>query len=864
MTTDAQSLRREAERRLADREASGHGRRPEDIPALLHELGVHQIELELQNEELRRIQDELEAAREKYFALYDLAPVGYAVLNDMGLFVQTNLTLTSRLGVSRTALIGRPLNRFVNPTNADAVTLQLRRLFETGEPSSFEVGMVMEDGTPFQGRLDAVVHDDSSGSRCCRVTLTDVTERKRAEAVLKASEARFRTLFEKHAAVMLLVEPKSGQIVDANLAAERFYGYDRATLRTMRIDEINMLDPLQVASYRTKAAEEVLDHFVFPHRLATGDVRFVEVHSSPIEHEGTRILFSVIHDITERKRAEEDLRANRALLQEILDSVPQAVFWKNQDSVYLGCNRPFARWVGLADPEEVIGKSDFDLSRRREEADAYRAEDALVMGAGLPRRSIVEPNQASNGAERWVETTKVPMLDARGEAQGILGVFEDITERRHVERMKDAAYQVSEAANGTGNLDDFFGRIHAILGELIQARNFYIALLDPTTETLEFPYFVDEFDPAPAPKPAGRGLTEFVIRTGKPLLASREDLEDLVVRGEVEVHGTFPLSWLGSPLEVSGVTIGALVVQRYTSEGWFTRSDVDFLAFLSGQVATAMGRKRAEQELRTLYAELEQRVEERTAELSEANRELEAFSYSISHELRTPLRAIDGFSARVSDAYAGLLGDEGRRLFGEVRWNAQRMGRLIDDLLEFSRAGDVELSLGSVNMTGAARAAFALAAPKAESRARISLSVDDLPDAHGEARLLGRVWDVLLSNAVKFSAGREKPEIRVEGSIQGEEAIYRVRDNGVGFDMKYVEKLFGVFHRLHGHREFEGTGVGLALVRRIVVRHGGKIWAEGELDRGATFSFALPVKPRSDRSTSGRKLVRPPGTTIIS
>ena len=252
-------------------------------------------------------------------------------------------------------------------------------------------------------------------------------------------------------------------------------------------------------------------------------------------------------------------------------------------------------------------------------------------------------------------------------------------------------------------------------------------------------------------------------------------------------------------------------------------------------------RRSAEEELRSLHAELVQRVRERTAELTEANRELEAYSYSISHELRTPLRAIDGYSALVARRYEGALDREGLRLFGQIRWNAQRMGQLIDDFLDFSRAGRVDLAFRAVDMTQSAKEAFSRVAAPA-SLSRISLVVDDLPEANGDAVLLGQVWENLLSNAVKFSAMRERPEIRIEGSVMGDESVYRVRDNGVGFDMRYVDKLFGVFHRLQGHNEFEGTGVGLALVRRIVTRHGGRVFAKGELDRGATFSFSLPSR----------------------
>ena len=234
------------------------------------------------------------------------------------------------------------------------------------------------------------------------------------------------------------------------------------------------------------------------------------------------------------------------------------------------------------------------------------------------------------------------------------------------------------------------------------------------------------------------------------------------------------------------------------------------------------------------------------AVLRDALHEMEGYSSSIGHELRTPLRAIDGFSARLLKDYAPLLDEEGKRLFAQVRWNAQRMGRLIDDHLSFSQAGRTVLRLGTVHMADAARLALKNTRADNEHIHAISVSIDDLPDAHGDPRLLEKVWEVLLANAVKFSSTKETPEIRVEGRLENGDAVYSVRDNGVGFDMQYVDKLFGVFHRLHGHNDFEGTGVGLALVKRIVTRHGGRVWAEGKEGEGATFSFALPVEQTTD------------------
>jgi light-regulated signal transduction histidine kinase (bacteriophytochrome) len=234
-------------------------------------------------------------------------------------------------------------------------------------------------------------------------------------------------------------------------------------------------------------------------------------------------------------------------------------------------------------------------------------------------------------------------------------------------------------------------------------------------------------------------------------------------------------------------------------------------------------------------------VAERTAQLKAANDELEAFASSVSHDLRAPLRAIEGFSAIVLRNQGERIDADGRRLLSLVRQSALRMSKLIDDLLAFSRTSRSEIHRTRLNMKAIARSAFEEAVPDREKRERIEFRLGDLPDADGDPSLLKQVWLNLLSNGVKFSAGREKPVIEVEGSVDGSDAVYRVRDNGAGFDMAYSGKLFGVFQRLHGVSEFEGTGVGLALVQRIVRRHGGNVSARGEVGAGATVTFTLPA-----------------------
>ncbi|MBY0459138.1 MAG: PAS domain-containing protein, partial [Gemmataceae bacterium] len=259
---------------------------------------------------------------------------------------------------------------------------------------------------------------------------------------------------------------------------------------------------------------------------------------------------------------------------------------------------------------------------------------------------------------------------------------------------------------------------------------------------------------------------------------------------------------------------------------------------LTGISLDVTARMRAEDEIRQLNADLERRVRDRTAELEATNRELEAFAYSVSHDLRAPLRAIDGFSRILQDDYAAALPADGRELLADVRANTRRMGQLIDDLLAFSRLGRKPLARQPVDTAALVgeclKEVLAGAAP-----ARAEVRVGPLPPSDGDPALLRQVWANLLANAVKYSGRRDRPVIEVGAEDTADGVVFFVRDNGVGFDMRYAGKLFGVFQRLHRQEEYEGTGVGLAVVQRVVHRHGGRVWAEAEPDKGATFRFTL-------------------------
>jgi PAS domain S-box-containing protein len=436
---------------------------------------------------------------------------------------------------------------------------------------------------------------------------------------------------------------------------------------------------------------------------------------------------------------------------------------------------------------------------------------AAVLSTAL-QKSISRPLLALADTARAVSDKKDYSVRARKFGEDELGRLTDAFNHMLDQiQERESALHVSQARKG------------AVLDSALDG----IISIDHQGRILEFNAAAERIFGFRIDQVIGRDMAELIIP---------RSLREKHRRGLAQYLATGQGPVLGQRLELTALRADGV---EFPVELSITRIGTAEPATFTGFVRDITERKRAEEEIRQLTARLEQRVVERTAQLESANKELEAFTYSVSHDLRAPLRGVVGYSRILIEDYEAKLDEEGKRVLGVIQREAQRMGQLIDELLNFSRLGRQQLKSAPVDMTRLAQGVFEeLTAFPLEGAPRLELK--PLPPAQGDPALIRQVLTNLLSNAIKFTRRRDIALIEVGGQPDSGQNLYYVKDNGVGFDPKYTHKLFGVFQRLHHQDEFEGTGVGLALVQRIIVRHGGRIWAEARLDEGATFYFTLP------------------------
>lgn len=496
-----------------------------------------------------------------------------------------------------------------------------------------------------------------------------------------------------------------------------------------------------------------------------------------------------------------ELKENKSSLNIILDTIPLSIYWKNRDSNYIGCNKTFSDLAGLDYPDLIIGKTDFDLPWNQK-AESYREEDKDVLTKGIAKYHIIELLIIANGKEIWVETTKIPLLGPNGKINALLGILENITETKLVEenlRKSETRYRYLYAQNPLPmliyELESF---------DILSVNDAFIAHYGYTESEILSMHLTDLYPES-----------------------EKQPIADLTKRlyGHVYVGEWHHLKKDGTQITIEVHSHG------FSFEGRSSRIAV---------INDVTERIHVEEEIRKLNFELESRVNQRTTQLEDANKELEAFSYSVSHDLRAPLRHTSGYVDLLIRRCANDLTEKGKHYLTSISESVHQMGMLIDDLLLFSRTSRSEMHKKNTNINKIIVEVLESINHDNPNRS-IEWIIPDLPSVLCDRAMIKLVIINLFSNAVKFTRTREKAVIEIGVQKENNEFVFFVRDNGVGFDMQYSQKLFGVFQRLHSTEEFEGTGIGLANVHRIISKHNGHTWAEAELNKGAVFYFTLPI-----------------------
>jgi PAS domain S-box-containing protein len=525
-------------------------------------------------------------------------------------------------------------------------------------------------------------------------------------------------------------------------------------------------------------------------------------------------------EITRRVKVEEEMRHLNVMLEQLVDartlelqkSLKMVSDYKyaldessivtitDQQGIIKYANENFCK-VARYKSEELLGQNHRIVNSGHHSAEFMRNLWVTISGGKIWKGDL--KNKAKDGTNYWVDTTIIPFLNDERKPYQHIAIQSDITERK----------AGSEALNRTEIRfrKIFDSKIIGFLfcdskGNIIEANDFFLDMIGCTRVDL------------------AEGRVDWMNLT-PPEYAYL----DQIALKQIESTGTSQ-SYEKEYILKDGRRIPILLCAA-SIDGNNPDKIVAYIMDITE-------RKKAEEEIHLLNETLERKVKDRTIQLEFANKELEAFSYSVAHDLRAPLRAIHGYTNILLSEYSNDFDAEGKEMMDSVLDNSKRMGQLIDALLAFSKMGKQELQVSFVDMTQIAGAALQ-ELKNVLLPVTAKITIHPLLPARADENLIRQVFLNLLSNALKYSGLKPNPEIEINSFYEETEVIYCIKDNGVGFDMKYSDKLFGVFERLHNSTEFEGTGVGLALVKRIVARHGGRVWANAEIGKGATFYFSL-------------------------
>ena len=731
---------------------------------------------------------------ERYRALTELSSDWYWEQDEDSRITLLSTPKSGTYGADLGAFLGKTRREVPDVVYAESRLAALEAMIEARQPFlDFDIDRTYRDGPTRNVQLSGEPKFDASGRFAgYRGIGRDVTERRERDGALQ----RFSLAMDASADGIYVVDRASMRFIHVNASACAMLGRER--------EDILASGPEGVLSVSREELTRIYDEVIagrgaapveLPRQRPDGRKVWVEIQRRAKLTDAGWTIVTVSRDITERKRAEADLR----LAASVFDHAQEGIFITDVGANIVSTNKRFTEITGYC-AGEAIGRNPRLLKSGRQGSDFYRSMWAFINTHGYWTGELW--NRRKDGVEypQWLSISAV--RDDHGQVINYVAMFVDISQRVAAEQ----ALRVSEEKFGKAfRSSPVFVSISTVAdGRYIDVND---AFLRGTGHSRD----------------AVIGNTASDIGLWKTAEDRQRAIDLLLREGRVSRFEAELCKKSGESMACE-IWAEPITIEDRPCVIWVT-SDVSV-------------RKKTEVKILQLNAELEQRVAERTRALEVANTELEAFAYSVSHDLRAPLRAIQGFSNLVETQYASQLGEQGQHMLRRVGAGAQKMGLLIDDLLRLSRISRQAMKIQAVDLSALVRE-LAEELQAGEPGRRVEWIIAPQVTARGDAGLLRAALQNLIGNAWKYTSRRDAAHIEFGVAEQDGRPVYFVRDNGAGFDMTYAQKLFGAFQRLHSSTEFPGSGIGLATVARILHRHGGKVWAEGRVDEGATFYFSF-------------------------
>jgi PAS domain S-box-containing protein len=746
----------------------------------------------------------LKLSEDKFKKLFDTSREGLIIGKPDGTLLEVNDAICNMLGYTRNELL--KLNRMDITLRDDTETNAAVETRKNTGTYSGRMKLIHKDGRIVQTEISSSLFSNQIGETFSYVCIRDITDKLKAEEELRNSEKRFRSLIDNTTDIIALTD-QTGKIQYISPSFEKVTGYTvnermgKSPFENIHPDDLEHVTQLFKEVISTSGQTVKAE---WRQKFKDGGWRWME--GVAINMMSDPVVNAIVHtfrEITQRKEAEQKLEAANRELNKLFNSISEVLYSASRNPYKLiqmsdSCEKLYGYtpadffndeylWKKLIFPEDryIIDELNEKLEKREKATGRYRIYH-------------------KNGSVRWIEASLTPTFDANGKLTRIDGVNRDITE----EKEKEERLLLSEK------------RFRA----LIEKGNDGIALLDKDW-TLTYL------------SPAVKTVTGYEIDE-----IIGHSLMELMHPDEIESNVALLNTIFKEP--------GASVQDRFRllhKDGtwrWIEASATNQLAdpavnAVVGNYREITDRKKAEEQLAALSMELEKKVEERTAQLQEANKSLQLFSYAVAHDLRSPLRIVSGYARVLANDYGAKLDPDAQNLLNVIVGHSKLMGQLITDLLSLSQVSRAEMTTEPVDMNKLVNEVLSNI-KEAETDLTANISIEDLGSCICDASMIKQVWFNIISNAIKYSRKNPAPVIQIGSKLENGTRTFYVSDNGVGFDMQNAGKLFEVFQRLHNKTDFEGNGIGLAISQRIIHKHGGKIWAEAKTDAGATFYFTIP------------------------